>query len=545
MNNSQNAITVIYREHWQKLYIHAYNLLNDEESAKDVVNDVFCSVLESNERLTTEEDLLPLFFVMVRNRCIDQIRHQNVVHKNAERYLEELYSGWTVKEYREYEDKINRMQESIRQMAPQMRTVVEEFFLNEKKCAEISEKLRISDNTVRTHIARALKILRKQLTIFLLKKSYRGVISFSNLYVFNETIDTMIDHSDKKLDYALRAIQHPQLRETDEFLQWIGIPENKELFLELMACKEAVIRENLQRKRKYRKKMRILAIASSVAAVLILAFLIPSLLPSTSLPAEQPIRFFAANNNDEHVVLQMDGRSEQQLLTDSVMDVKDWKTVSADTVCCQTLTTPRGKDFLLVLADGTKVWLNAESRLRYPVAFHGKERRVELEGEACFEVAKDAEHPFIVCANGMNTMVLGTKFNVRSYSVEDRHVTLVNGKVQVTNTVNNKSVTLRPGQDLTYTETGEEKVSEVNIATYTAWTEGMFYFEDVPLEEIMGALGRWYNVNIDFERCELYHIRLNFWANKNTHLDEALELLNKLEKVQVDYQDGTITIKQI
>ena len=89
----------------------------------------------------------------------------------------------------------------------------------------------------------------------------------------------MIDHSDKKLDYALRAIQHPQLRETDEFLQWIGIPENKELFLELMACKEAVIRENLQRKRKYRKKMRILAIASSAAAVMILAFLIPSLLP--------------------------------------------------------------------------------------------------------------------------------------------------------------------------------------------------------------------------------------------------------------------------
>ena len=98
---------------------------------------------------------------------------------------------------------------------------------------------------------------------------------------------------------------------------------------------------------------------------------------------------------------------------------------------------------------------------------------------------------------------------------------------------------------MTYTETGEEKVSEVNIDTYTAWTEGMIYFEDVPLEEIMGALGRWYSVNIDFERCELYHIRLNFWANKNTHLDEALELLNKLEKVQVDYQDGTITIKQI
>lgn len=75
--------------------------------------------------------------------------------------------------------------------------------------------------------------------------------------MFNETIDTMIDHSDKKLDYALRAIQHPQLRETDEFLQWIGIPENKELFLELMACKEAVIRENLERKRRVRSRMYI------------------------------------------------------------------------------------------------------------------------------------------------------------------------------------------------------------------------------------------------------------------------------------------------
>ena len=150
MNSSQNAIAVLYRKYWQKLYIHAYNLLNDGESAKDVLSDVFCSVLENSEQFEGKTDLLPLFYVMVKNRCIDHIRHQNVVNRNAERYLEELYSGWTAKEYRDYEDKIDRMQESIRQMAPQMRIVVEEFFLNEKKCAEISEKLNISDNTVRT-----------------------------------------------------------------------------------------------------------------------------------------------------------------------------------------------------------------------------------------------------------------------------------------------------------------------------------------------------------------------------------------------------------
>ena len=355
----------------------------------------------------------------------------------------------------------------------------------------------------------------------------------------------MMENPDQNSDYALRAIQEPRLRETEEFNQWISVPENKELFLDLMACKEAVMRESLDRRRKAKTRMRIWVAASAVAAALVLAFLIPSLLPSLSVKKEQPVRFFAATASGEHVVLQMDGHNEQQLLEDSVMDIKEWKTLTPDTTCCQTLTTPRGKSFLLVLSDGTKVWINAESSLRYPVAFNGKERRVELKGEACFEVAKDEKCPFIVSADGMDTHVLGTKFNVRSYTTEDRHVTLVQGKVQVTNTNSLSSVVLQPGQDLTYTETGEEKISRVNIATYTAWTEGMFYFEDSSLEEIMSSLGRWYNVNVDFERVELYNIRLNFWANRNAHLDEAVELLNKLEKVRVEYQDGTITIKHI
>ena len=81
MNSSQNAIAVLYRKYWQKLYIHAYNLLNDGESAKDVLSDVFCSVLENSEQFEGKTDLLPLFYVMVKNRCIDHIRHQNVVNR--------------------------------------------------------------------------------------------------------------------------------------------------------------------------------------------------------------------------------------------------------------------------------------------------------------------------------------------------------------------------------------------------------------------------------------------------------------------------------
>lgn len=356
----------------------------------------------------------------------------------------------------------------------------------------------------------------------------------------------MMESSDKNVAYALRAIQQPPLRETEEFRQWLSVPENKALFLDLMATKEAVMRESLHRKSKVRRtNLRRMWIAATVAAaVWALALLIPALSPSTDVATEQPIRFFTAIADEPHVVLQMDGHQDQPL-TDSVLDVKECPIDVPDAPCCQTLTTPRGKNFLLILSDGTKVWINAESSLRYPVEFTGKERRVELKGEACFEVAKNEECPFIVSADGMDTRVLGTKFNVRSYTPEDRHVTLVQGKVQVTNRETQTSVVLQPGQDLTYTETGEESISSVNIATYTAWTEGMFYFEDAPLGDIMHSLGRWYNVNIDFEQADLHDIHLNFWADKQARLEEVLELLNALEKVRVGYQEGTITIRHI
>lgn len=358
----------------------------------------------------------------------------------------------------------------------------------------------------------------------------------------------MAEHSDPHLDYALKAIHDAQVRETEEFRLWMEIPENRALFGDLLACREALMREKLEHKQKLKVRIRRWSIvsASVAAAAFIGFFLIPSLSSSSLEETAEPARFFSAIETGNQVILQTDGQ-DGQLLHDSVMDVKCWTALSADTVCrcCQTLVTPRGKDFLLILADGTKVWLNAESRLRYPVTFNGEERRVELHGEACFEVAKDEKHPFIVSADGVETKVLGTKFNVRSYEEADRHVTLVHGKVEVTNSLNGKAVVLQPGENLSYTEAGEPKVAKVNVAAYTAWTEGLFYFEDMPLQEIMRTIGRWYNVNIDFEQPELYGIKLNFWADRRAGIEEALGLLNRLKKVNAEYQNGTITIRQL
>lgn len=352
-----------------------------------------------------------------------------------------------------------------------------------------------------------------------------------------------MEQTDSNLDYALRAIQDPRLRNTEEFSTWIRQEGNKELFRELMACREAVMREQLARAQKKRVRMRIVYGAVAAAAVFMGVVLFSGLLTFSVGTQKQPIRLFAANDNPDGVTLQVDNQS-QTLVEDSMMDVNEWKkqaVAGVDTVKTLTLTTPRGRDFTLVLSDGTKVWMNAESTLRYPLAFNGKERSVELIGEACFQVAKDKEHPFIVRADGLETKVLGTKFNVRSYKNEERHVTLVNGRVQVNHAGNN--ILLNPGEDLTCTCDGRTKVDAVNIAAYTAWTEGLFYFEDMPLERIMQSLGRWYNVNIDFEDQALYSIKINFWADRNSSLEETLRLMNKLRSVRVEYQSGTILVK--
>lgn len=211
----------------------------------------------------------------------------------------------------------------------------------------------------------------------------------------------------------------------------------------------------------------------------------------------------------------------------------------------QTVKTPRGKDFHIILSDGTEVWLNTESSLKFPNLFTGKERRVFLKGEAFFNVAHNDKCPFIVCTEGIDTKVLGTKFNVCSYQKEQRHVTLVEGKVEVNNNISKESTILSPGQNIMFNSKDESRIKNVNTAVYTAWTEGMFYFEDKPLKEIMNTLGRWYNVNIYFENENLYNITFNFWASRNNSINDAITLLNDLGKIKIDItENNEIIVKQ-
>lgn len=164
-----------------------------------------------------------------------------------------------------------------------------------------------------------------------------------------------------------------------------------------------------------------------------------------------------------------------------------------------TLTTPRGGQFRLLLPDGTEVWLNAASSIRFPVAFSGGERTVEVSGEAYFEVAQNASAPFKVIVNKTTeVLVLGTAFNIHAYT-DERHIktTLLSGRVKVNS--GNTGVVLSPGQQAVQTDGKVEVEENVDTDKVMAWKNGLFNFQDASLEEVMRQLSRWYNVEVVYE----------------------------------------------
>jgi len=162
-----------------------------------------------------------------------------------------------------------------------------------------------------------------------------------------------------------------------------------------------------------------------------------------------------------------------------------------------TTTTPKGGQWHLVLADGTNVWLNAASSLHYPMAFNGKERKVELTGEGYFEVAKDKAHPFIVQTAQESVQVLGTHFNINAYTSEPSFkTTLLEGSVKVTNA--GHSIVIKPGQQAVL-KGNLLNIQDADTEEVVAWKEGYFKFNDEPLESIMRKVSRWYDVDVTYQ----------------------------------------------
>jgi transmembrane sensor len=202
-------------------------------------------------------------------------------------------------------------------------------------------------------------------------------------------------------------------------------------------------------------------------------------------------------------------------------------------------TTPRGGQYQLVLADGTKVWLNAASSIKYPVAFNGNERKVELTGEAYFEVAHNKEKPFRVISNGQEVEVLGTHFNINAYSDESAiKTTLLEGRVKVTS--GEKSKMLKPGEQAQL-DNGNILVADVDVDDVVAWKNGFITFKNADIKSIMRQLARWYDVEVKFTG-NISELR-SFTGDmpRNSRLSEVLKAL-ELSNINFKIDGNKVTV---
>jgi ferric-dicitrate binding protein FerR (iron transport regulator) len=188
------------------------------------------------------------------------------------------------------------------------------------------------------------------------------------------------------------------------------------------------------------------------------------------------------------------------------------------------ISTPRGGQYQLILPDGSKVWLNSASSLKFPTAFYGKERQVELTGEGYFEVAKNANTPFSVTVNQMKIDVLGTHFNIMAYNDEKTmNTTLLEGAVTVSDGEMEKK--LIPGQQAIVNEaTRQMSVGQADILKAIAWKNGLFEFDNTDLSTIMRQLARWYDIEIVYEVTP-EKTALGGSISRNLSLKEVLNML--------------------
>jgi len=212
------------------------------------------------------------------------------------------------------------------------------------------------------------------------------------------------------------------------------------------------------------------------------------------------------------------------------------------------LRTPRGGGYMLLLSDGTRVWMNAGSSLRYPVSFRDSIRRVELAGEAYFEVSHDGK-PFIVSTGSMNTRVLGTSFNISAYADEATiKTTLVEGKVRVELMGDGSGISasalLEPDEQASYERSSAELTKEtVDASGYVSWMQGKMEFHNEDLEIVMLRLSRWYDFEYSFENAEAKGFHFSARLDKEESISTILEMLEMTTDVKFAYKENRIVVQ--
>lgn len=215
------------------------------------------------------------------------------------------------------------------------------------------------------------------------------------------------------------------------------------------------------------------------------------------------------------------------------------------TLAMNTLKIPRGGEFKLTLADGTNVYLNSASELKYPVRFGEKERRVYLSGEAYFEVAKDAECPFYVVTEEVQIRVYGTEFNVNTHHAEKVQTVLVNGRIGIKKRDAVAEVSMNPGELASFDrKKGTIGVTGVDVRQYVVWKDGYFAFENETLEQILETLSLWYDVDVFFQSESAKGLLFTGFMKRYDDISEILSAITNVVGVSFTINGKTIIVSK-
>lgn len=210
-----------------------------------------------------------------------------------------------------------------------------------------------------------------------------------------------------------------------------------------------------------------------------------------------------------------------------------------------TLKIPRGGEFHLTLADGTSIMLNSATSLKYPVMFGERDRKVYLDGEGFFEVKTDSTRPFIVEMEGMQVRVYGTSFNVNTHRVEDIQTVLVEGKVGIKLSDSDKEYVLNPGELARFDREDKSlEIQSVDARQYTAWTRGIFTFEEETLEQIMNTLSLWYDVDVFYQTDEVKQLHFSGHLERYKEIRNILGAITEATGVIFTVRERTIIVSQ-
>ncbi|SHF43279.1 FecR family protein [Pedobacter caeni] len=220
-----------------------------------------------------------------------------------------------------------------------------------------------------------------------------------------------------------------------------------------------------------------------------------------------------------------------------VYEIKDQQTGPADQM--NTLSTANGEQYRLLLPDGTSVWLNAASSLKFPSTFSGlAQRRVELDGEGYFEVKKDKEHAFVVVSKEQEVEVLGTHFNVNAYNDESNiKTTLLEGSVKI-----NKDIILKPGEQSSLLKSGSILLKQVDVEEAVSWKEGYFRFDQKDLRSIMRNISRWYDLEVVYKDSRLENLTFSGTVSRYSSVSKILEILELSKEVRFTLEGRRIIV---